>query len=283
MNQARRESQRTSWRAWRGACIQSWWRYCVCRITLPTHSCFCPYLGEAFLLSVPPALGELGRHQVLVGSLLSHLSVPWMEPHGLRLSVSPLQVWLAASAFFLQHSHISALPLHHVSVLHQLMYHKGNLKNNYFVLAQFVPYNECLPLCGQALISMPFFVLVWKRNRSAKQTEQEWWKTKHLFFRPRSPGKHSHICQLRFCSLCPASLVPLHGHRSRSSMFSTGEQKCSPYSCQWEHNEMSVLKYPNRTLIQLCWNLCGAPWGCWNSNQIFSGALRSPHACKKKQ
>lgn len=34
------------------------------------------------------------RHQILVGSLLSHLSVSQMEPHGLRLHVPHLQVWL---------------------------------------------------------------------------------------------------------------------------------------------------------------------------------------------
>lgn len=61
-------------------------------------------------------------------------------------------------------------------------------------MIQFFLKIESWPLCGQALISMPSFVLVWKRNRSTKQTEQEWWKTKHLFFRPRSPGKRSHIC-----------------------------------------------------------------------------------------
>lgn len=49
---------------------------------------------RGFLLSVSPALMELSRHQILVGSLLSHLSVSQMEPHGLRLHVPHLQVWL---------------------------------------------------------------------------------------------------------------------------------------------------------------------------------------------
>lgn len=57
--------------------------------------------------------------------------------------------------------------------LHRLTYHKGNLKNIYFVLLPFFPSNECLALCGQAVISMLSFVLVWKRNRSAEQTEQK--------------------------------------------------------------------------------------------------------------
>lgn len=48
---------------------------------------------RGFPLSVSSALGELGRHQVLVGSLLSHLSVSRMELHGLRLHAPHLQVW----------------------------------------------------------------------------------------------------------------------------------------------------------------------------------------------
>lgn len=98
---------------------------------------------RGFLLSVSPALGELGWHQVLLGSLLSHLSVSGMEPHGLRLHVPHLQAWFPASAcFFLQPSHISVLSLHHVSALHQLMYHKGNPRNNYFVLIQLFSNNQ---------------------------------------------------------------------------------------------------------------------------------------------
>lgn len=89
---------------------------------------------------------------------------PWFE----AVCSTVLSVFACFCMFF-----PSVLSLHHVSALNQLMYHKGNLKNNYFVLTQFFPNEECLPLCGQALISMSPFVLVWKRNRSTKQTEQK--------------------------------------------------------------------------------------------------------------
>lgn len=67
----------------------------------------------------------------------------------------------------------------------------------YFVLLPFFPNNKCLPLRGQVVTSMLSFVLVWKRNRSAEQTEQKRWKTKPLFFRPRSAGKHLHVCKYK--------------------------------------------------------------------------------------
>lgn len=111
-----------------------------------------------------------------------------------------------------------------------------------------------MSVCGQALISMPFFVLVWKRNRSAKQTEQEWWKTKHLFFRSRSPGKHSHICQCEVLFTVSCLPCPL-----------AWPQKQEQHVFQWRtevqpiflHNEMSVLKYPTQNphaaLLEFVW------------------------------
>lgn len=51
MNQARRENQKTSWKAWREACIQSWWRYCVCRDRSPSP--ISSPLNHVYLLHEP--------------------------------------------------------------------------------------------------------------------------------------------------------------------------------------------------------------------------------------
>ena len=130
---------------------------------------------------------ELMKVLCLQGSL----SQPHLQPSQPRLSPAWTRVRLPASVCF--PSWQSCVALLWVVLVDTAGKPCTVTEDAWNIFILFCSHSFIEWMWGRTVISMLFFVPVWKRNRPAEQTEQKRWKTKPLFFWPRSPGKHSPV------------------------------------------------------------------------------------------